>query len=284
MNLKTRFLKPVAAALVLGLSLSASNDDTTKISPDYGAEAGESQKDTFADMAFSEAQAFADEAAATGNVNVRLSGTERLLPNCATVTHDTVGTPNLITIDFGATNCLGNDGRTRRGKILISYTGPYRQDGTVITIGFDDYFLNDNQILGTKTVTNLGRDLISGFVEYSIQVNGQVLFATGDTATWQASRLREWTAGDSTVMLADDVYQITGNGTGTRANGRTYSTLILTPLVRKLAPGCRRHFVSGQLRISPQNLPERVLDYGSGTCYNLATVTKNGNTYPIQLP
>ena len=100
----------------------------------------------------------------------------------------------------------------------------------------------------------------------------------------QTGTIHRATAGDTTLMLADDVYQISGTGSGVRANGNTYSTLILTPLVRKMAQGCRRHFVSGQLRISPGNHPDRVIDYGIGTCDNLATVTINGNTYPIQLP
>src|SRR5688572_28564632 len=116
MKLNFRFLKTVALAFVLGLGItSCEKYQDRDIAPDYSNEANQSQKDTFADMAFSEAHSFADEAATNGNVNVRLSGSERLLPGCATVTHDTVGSPNVITIDFGTTNCIGNDGRARRG-------------------------------------------------------------------------------------------------------------------------------------------------------------------------
>jgi hypothetical protein len=131
------------------------------------------------DQSFNDAQTLADQAYETGNVQMK--GGPSILGACATVTRDTTSTPRKITIDFGTTNCLCNDGRLRRGKIIITYTGKYRDSGSVKTIGFDGYYVNNNQVLGTKTITNMGRNS-SGQLYYNIAVNGMmILNTTGDT-------------------------------------------------------------------------------------------------------
>ena len=42
------------------------------------------------------------------------------LSTCATVTNDTA--THTVTYDFG-TGCVGRDGRTRRGQVIVTYTG-----------------------------------------------------------------------------------------------------------------------------------------------------------------
>jgi hypothetical protein len=226
----------------------------------------------------------ADEAATTGDVSYKNSDESGLLSGCATVTRDTVSMPHTVTIDFGNGGCTGNDGRTRKGKILVSYDGPYRALGTTIVITFDNYFVNDNQILGTKTVHNDGVNG-NGNLSYSITVSGQVIKANnGGTVTWASSRTREWTEGESTLSLADDVYKVSGTASGTSANGNTFTATITSPLVRKLAPGCRRHFVEGTMEVEVTGKPTRYIDFGDGSCDGQITVTINGNTYDITLP
>eukprot|EP01036_Dinobryon_divergens_P056428 gene56428-75347_t len=82
-----------------------------------------------------------------------------ILAGCGTLSitpFDTTSWPKTVILDFGNSNCVGNDGRTRRGKIVGSYTHWFQSPGTVVTITFDDYFVNDHEILGTKTITNEG--------------------------------------------------------------------------------------------------------------------------------
>lgn len=202
-----------------------------------------------------------------------------ILP-CATVSIDTLATPATITIDFGPVNCLCNDGRNRRGKILVSFTGKYRNPGTVITTTFDNYFVNDHKIEGTKTVTNNSMNP-SGNMTFSIQVSGTVTKPnSGGVITWNSTRTREWIAGSTTPTWLDDEYLITGSANGTSAKGTPYTITILTALHKKI--GCK-HFVAGVLEMDIQNRPKRTLDYGSGACDNDATVTINGVTYNIKL-
>jgi hypothetical protein len=79
----------------------------------------------------------------------------------------------------------------------------------------------------------------------------------------------------------DDVYQFTGQSTGTGADNKTFTTTITSPLVKKL--NCK-WFKSGTMEIQPQDNPLITLDFGNGTCDNQATATVNGVAYPITMP
>ncbi|MBL7764761.1 MAG: hypothetical protein JNJ58_01605 [Chitinophagaceae bacterium] len=205
-------------------------------------------------------------------------GSYKTASACATVTHDTLSTPKLLTIDFGPTNCLCNDGRYRRGKILVSYTGKYRDAGHIHTITFDQYFVNDNQIMGTKTVENMGLNA-NNQSYFNINVNGTIVKSTGDTITRLATRTRTWIQGEATQTWMDDVYEITGSGSGTHTNG-SYTMNITQPLIKEV--GCK-WFTAGKMDIQPSGKPLRSIDFGTGACDNQATVTINGNTFNIYL-
>jgi hypothetical protein len=201
--------------------------------------------------------------------------------SCATIKHDSLSTPKTLVIDFGTTNCLCQDGKNRRGQINISYSGKYRDIGSVHSISFTNYFVNDNEIKGTKTVTNNGKNT-NGHTTFSIVVNGQIIKANnGGTATWKSSRTREWLAGEDTKKdWTDDVYSITGSTSGTSANGGVYTSTIKTALHRAL--NCN-WFDAGVIEINQIGKVLKTIDFGSGTCDANATVTISGKSYPITL-
>jgi hypothetical protein len=240
------------------------------------------QDDALAEQIYSEVSNLADEAYDINMGGLKSTdGDERLfLGECATITHDTTVYPRELIIDFGEENCLCNDGRYRRGKIIITYTGRYRMPGTVISHGFEDYYVNDNKIEGTKVVTNMGKN-DSGHTYFVIEVVGVIYKANeGGTVSWNSSREREWVEGEDTRIRRDDVYLITGTADGIRANGETWEKVIINALRVEL--NCR-FIVSGTVQISPENRPVRLLDYGNGECDNIATVLINGVTYTIYL-
>lgn len=238
-----------------------------------------------AESTFQDVTNIASEAGDGALSNYRGGNYEGLLSTCAVITMDTaVSTnPDTIRINFGSSNCMCNDGRNRRGTIVITYNGHYRDSGTVWNITFDNYFVNDNQVLGTKTVSNLGHNQ-AGHLVYDVNVNGSVVLANnGGTITWTSQRQREWIAGESTPQWSDDMYSITGTASGTSASGNSYSATITSPLIRNMALGCRRHFVQGTVEVTPSNKPMRTIDFGTGACDDIATVTINNNTYTIHL-
>jgi hypothetical protein len=279
--MKTPISKMLMLSLAIGLTFSAcrKNKDEDILDKDTSS----ASDNAFAENTYNDVNNMADEAA-KGNLSsyviANSSDDRNMLSTCATITRDTTVSPRLITIDFGASNCLCSDGRYRRGKVLVSYLGRYKDSASVHTITFNNYFVNDNQILGTKTVTNNGHNP-AGHLNWSVQVNGQIIKASnGGTVTWTSSRNREMIAGELTTAWNDDVYLITGSANGTNAAGNNFSAIITTALRREI--GCR-HFVSGVIQFTPSGKPTRIIDFGNGACDNLATVTINGNTYNITL-
>ena len=231
-------------------------------------------QNALAENTLDDIQAIADQASTGSLTHYRTSSSA-----CATITHDTMATPHVLTIDFGDTNCTCVDGKTRRGKIIITYTGAYRDPGHTHTTSFDNYFVNDNQVTGSRNVTNNGLNT-DGNLTYTVESNITILLADGGSFTRNANRTREWIEGVTTGTWSDDVYLITGSATGSDSDGRSYTATIITALRREI--GCR-WFVSGSIEIVPHTLNTRLLDFGDGVCDNQATVTINGNTHSITL-
>lgn len=246
------------------------------------------ENNAFAEAQFNDVTTLVDQASVSGSVTFGAAGTSSpggdlgiLGSNCVTVTVDTVSNPHVITIDFGTSNCLCLDQRLRRGKIMASYTGRYRDAGTVVNISFDNYYVNEHKITGTKKVTNQGTNQAGNLV-YKVEVDGQIQKPNnGGTFTWISTRYREWKAGILTPLnILDDVYGITGEAHGTNVSGNSYSLTINQELVRKM--NCR-WFESGSITLSQERLPDVTLNYGGTGCDANAVVTILNVDYPIFL-
>ena len=249
-----------------------------------------------------------DEAGANGLANFKTGGTTG--GNCATLTNNTDSDPHVLTIDFGSENCEGKDGKTRRGKIIVSYSGEYKSPGYTHTLTFEDFFVNDNQVLGTKIVTNRGGNE-SGHLFFDVVIDLEVIKADGETGmTHQGVRQREWIEGYDTEDRTDDVYLITGSGSGTllggkkgkgffgkgrphrhpmgggnnegNCQGERSGTMEIIHALRK--QGDCRYIVSGSIKVSPDRGDrDRILDFGDGSCDDKATVTMGDKTKEITL-
>ena len=205
--------------------------------------------------------------------------------SCATVTRDTANSADAdtVTIDFGSTNCQCNDGRYRRGIIMIIHQGKWWIANSYRTITFDNYYVNDRHIEGTHTVTYNGLNS-ANHANWSITATNMKITSPDGTKyhTWNSTRNREHSSNNSTPFNPfDDVYSITGSASGSNSNGVSYTANITNALKRHL--DCK-YFEAGTVELTPSNKPMRTLDFGTdGTCDNQATVTINNNTYTITL-
>ena len=77
------------------------------------------------------------------------------------------------------------------------------------------------------------------------------------------------------------MYSVTGSSTGTNRNKVGYTATIQNPLIKRA--DCPKYFVQGTIGIINTNSKVMTLDYGTGTCDNVATVTVNGHTRTITL-
>jgi len=131
----------------------------------------------------------------------------------------------------------------------------------------------------TKTLTNLGKNA-AGNLHFAIVVTNATLKLDSDKQiTWSANRDREWIQGDTTTT-DDDIFYTTGGSTGIDRNGLPF-TVEITNALRRNAD-CE-WVVSGTKKITHGANPTRTLDYGDGSCDNIATVTVNGQTTTIHI-
>jgi hypothetical protein len=214
-----------------------------------------------------------------GGVIVRHPGDKPLTQKIACnviITIDTIGSLKTVTVDYGSSNCDCNDGKTRRGKIITTFTGFYHAQGTIITHTPVEYYVNDIKIEGTKTVENMGLNTL-GQPYYNVQIDGIATLTSGEIVNYSSTRVRTWTMGNNTFFNRfDDEYDITGTATATFSSGGGYTSLTTNPVHIKVGCGFP---VSGTIEITPQTHPLRVVDYGSGMCDATFTVTVNGQIY-----
>ncbi len=188
--------------------------------------------------------------------------------------------PKTITIDFGD-GCICRDGKFRKGKIIIHLTAPIRRPGAVMTITFDDFYLNRAHIEGTKIISNLSS---GGNIKFTVQVvGGKVTFPNGRGYQYNALKYVRQIEGGGTRMIRDDVYAIEGRS-NTQFNGGLSITLDTeTPLVKKVV--C--HWISnGKLKIRVNN-HVLFLDFGApnnGDCDNKGLLSWSGGQVLITLP
>jgi hypothetical protein len=194
------------------------------------------------------------------------------------ITIDTTSSPKSVTVDYGSSNCTCNDGKTRRGKIITTFTGQYIAPGTIITHTPVDYYVNDIKYEGTKTVQNMGLNA-SGQPFFNVQIDGTATLESGEVVDYTSTRVRTWTIGFNTLLNRfDDEYDITGTSEASFSNGEGYTGNTTSPIHIKVGCGFP---VSGTLDITPTGKPVRQINYGDGTCDYSFTVTVSGYTFTI---
>ena len=238
----------------------------------------------FADAQFNDLDNLVSDFMNSNNDQLRVGIDERTtrFRNCGTFTIDSDA--KTVLIDFGtATTC--NDGRTRSGKIRITYTGRYMDAGSVITATPEEYFVNNVKVEGTKIITNITQD--GQPTTHTVVVNnGKLTFSDNTTFNWQTNRVRVWQEGQGDLNPFNDVFQITGTASGVNRRGRNFTAEITTPLIVRTQcwlQGIRKP-VSGAYVVTAENA-QRTVDFGDGTCNRTITVTNaNGRTFTFTIP
>lgn len=258
-----------------------------KADTDTPAEDNEEAFDISKDAQTAEAQFYAVYTTALDGLDGELDGSRSgRTEDCATVTHyeDT----KIVTIDFG-TSCVGQDGRTRSGKLIINYEDRNRATRDALAITFENYTVNNYGLTGTLRTNGVSRNASNQW-QYNLKLeNGTVTFPN-QTIQLAFERLYTWTEGIGSLDYTDDVFTITGNSAGVTTNGITFTTTISTPLVRKSICLAQQiiYPVSGILDIqftrSTGSIPNVTLDYGNGACDKEATLTAGNQTSTITLP
>lgn len=173
------------------------------------------------------------------------------------------------------TNPNAVNGHVKNGVIVINIVGGPLQNEFTRTATFQNFTLDGNKVEGTRTITKTAEYTYT----YTL-TNGKVTFSDGTTYTREATQTRTWVDGMSTpYFIWDDIYSLEGTETGVNRSGETYTHTIVNALQIKMS--CR-WIVSGSVDITIGNETGTV-DYGDGSCDNIATLSRNGKTYQFQL-
>jgi hypothetical protein len=238
-----------------------------------------------------EVVAIAEDAMNRGGAAMRVSAEQETYESAygalITVQKNGDGTGN-ITIDFG-TGTTGRDGRTRKGKIFIAYAGNYRTHNSRQVVTFGNYYVNDHQVEGQKTlVTTL--DNSNGaypvFVTNIKVESGKITWKDGKTTEWSGERTRKYDYKNTLTDPNDDVVTITGTTVGKSRNGISFTAATVAPLVVKLSCAISQKSwlpLEGALEVTPEAGTKRTVNYGSGTCDQTFTVSVDGKSWEITL-
>ena len=205
------------------------------------------------------------------------------LSTCANVTHNTA--QKKLTIDFGISSCKGPDGRSRRGKIIVNYTGTWGAAGTSQTFTFDKYKIDDAGVYGSFTLANkgtngdgqkyctmTGKDTIVEYILLSDPEAGKSIFQ-------EMNLTRTWVEGANTTGREDDVFAISGDAK-IKGYKKEYSSIIRSPLKKTIECKFMSH---GEIELNLPDIDTRFVDYGTGACDNKAEIIIKGKRVSVDV-
>jgi len=271
-----KFTSIVTFAILL--TFGACDSDKEVLSPQE--ELSLTQKSTQSEGLAEEEVQFVHEAAIVPNERGRLAETP-----CVTVTRDIEA--KKITLDFG-TGCEGLYGITRSGKVFMVFTGSFDDKTAQREITFENYKVNDAQIEGKIKVSGFSRNS-EGFLTSTRElVDFKVTFKDGSSFTLNGSTTRELIEGEDDQIVNNEKIRVTGGHNGVSSTGRTFSRVIVEPIIASFACAAEGKFirVQGTQEITVTNsvvAKTRTIDYGNGDCDNEISIIINGKSYTISI-
>lgn len=196
------------------------------------------------------------------------------------VSIDTTGTgyPIVITIEYGDSTAT-KKGRVLSGTVIIELSGKKGTDGSTRTISYIGCSIDSIGIEGTS-IQSFTSDSTEAR-QMNISSDLTFTLADGTIVTRVEDTVREWlTVQDTLLENTYDKVQITGLIQVVSSTGDAYERLITEPLIK--LEDCR-HPVQGIVEYRFNGSLVAELNYGEGTCDNLALLTTEGETIEIEL-
>ena len=264
------------------MSVTVESIVTTEASVDDVMEAADYEVDLFSGSA----DAYTSMAAEVGGDELKSGGLRNRYKyryrwqKCPLITIESAegGFPKTITLDYGESTELEN-GRIIKGIVQIVLSDSPRVDGATRTVTFQDFSIDEVGISGTNVKTFNGDNQTERIVNISRDM--LFTFTDGTTLARTAEKTRTWTAGlDTPLDHSDDVMEITGYTNCEDSDENTYRREITKALVKR---GDCRFIVSGEVTLSKNGAVFATIDYGTGECDRMATMTTSEGTKEIEI-
>lgn len=197
------------------------------------------------------------------------------IDSCVNVTVSGSGYPREIVIEY-LEGCSTHR-HDKHGKVIINLSDTITNEGAIQTITYQDLYIDSIKVDLTASLENKGKNGSGNWViekKYT-----QTITKNDETFVRTNQELIEWVTGFETTDRDDNIYYISGSGSVVLNDTASYSKTITTPL---LFDASCEYIKSGVVELT-RNGNVSVIDYGDGTCDDVATVTSNGVTEEINL-
>ncbi|WP_298736365.1 hypothetical protein [uncultured Chitinophaga sp.] len=174
--------------------------------------------------------------------------------------------PKELTMDFG-TQCAGDDGRVRTGKVHLTISNFILLPGATVTIEPENYTVNGIKLEGKKIITNLSNS--NGF-SYKTEVIDGKLTLDSQVFGYTSNKTITQTDGAATPLYTnDDIYSGTGTATLTLPGGSSVTYTVKEPLVKALKCAW---IGQGTADVTIDQITATI-NYGAGLCDDSATIS-----------
>ena len=198
--------------------------------------------------------------------------------HCADRIHDEIN--QIITIDYGE-GCEDWRGRHRRGKIIIRYSGPWWEPGSVMVITFENFYINGKKINGTRTRTNISENVDSDIIFDITLEDGKVTWSDGTEATREAHWVVKRIRANNPI---NDERHLDGEASGTSRRGVAYRVNITETIIFLRSCGPFKVFIPVQgIKVITWEDSQKIVDFGDGECDRTVTITVNGVSREVTL-
>ncbi len=193
-------------------------------------------------------------------------------------THDNQGTftntINLPVMWLQYSNCTGTDGKLRNGTIKVSFTKKYNVIGSLATATLVNYSVNGVSCQGTITSTRNSANAFTCNVVNGVFTNGSW------TSKYSCSTIVTLFDNGTPSNISDDYVQVLGNANGTNRESRNYDVTISESVKKRT--DCS-WISQGIVRLTPTGLHTRTIDFGNGTCDDVAAFVIDSQTFTIHM-
>lgn len=195
--------------------------------------------------------------------------------SCANVTvlhsnpNDTSVFPKTIVFDFDSTGCFYRKKLTK-GIFKVQINADYGTQDNQMNISFENYQVNNinisgNIIINSPEASKYGFTVVSGEISFDSKkitynaVKELILINTG---------------------LEANNYRLNGKANGVNSEGLSFEAEITQTIEKSLNCNFNK---KGIVKVKPDELVERFLNFGEGDCNSNAIITINGYNYTFDL-
>jgi hypothetical protein len=194
---------------------------------------------------------------------------------------DDNGIEYVIQYPYWSVSCP--DGKYRAGTITATLDKDFWEPGSVATLVFTDYFVDNLSLDGNNTISNDDKGMSAEMVFIHEVPSATLTFhdtTTQQSFQWESQKYFVWTEGrESLYDTEDDVFEISGTSNGTDLNNVYFSAVIDTALGNYF--NCRWIRTGRTIINTPGlNVKDGYIDYiGDDNCTDLVIYYFDGNAF-----